>query len=148
MGYMAPECLMKGNASKESDVYSFGVVALEICCGRKSVEPKAKENQIKLVEWVWTLYGVGKLLEAADPRLCADFDEKQIERLMIVGLWCAHPDCNIRPAIRQAVNVLNYEASLPVLPSNMPVPMYYAPPENTYAFSLQASYTVTISERG
>ena len=148
MGYMAPECLMKGNASKESDVYSFGVVALEICCGRKSVEPKAKENQIKLVEWVWALYGVGKLLEAADPRLSADFDEKQMERLMIVGLWCAHPDCNLRPAIRQAVNGLSYQASLPILPSNMTVPMYYAPRANTHAFSLHASCTATISERG
>ena len=49
---------------------------------------------------------------------------------------------------RQAVNVLNYEASLPVLPSNMPGPMYYAPRANTYAFSLQACYTATISERG
>ncbi|KAJ9705554.1 hypothetical protein PVL29_003554 [Vitis rotundifolia] len=148
MGYMAPECLMTGNASKESDVYSFGVVALEICCGRKSVEPKAKENQIRLVKWVWALYGVGKLLEAADPRLSTDFDEKQVECLMIVGLWCAHPDCSLRPTIRQAINVLNSEASLPVLPSNMPVPVYYASPANTSSFSLEASCTATISLRG
>lgn len=30
VGYMAPECVMNGKASKESDVYSFGIVALEI----------------------------------------------------------------------------------------------------------------------
>ncbi|RVW75771.1 L-type lectin-domain containing receptor kinase IX.1 [Vitis vinifera] len=82
-----------GKASKESDVYSFGIVVLEICCGRRAVETKAEENQIRLVEWVWDLYGVGKLLEAADPRLSADYDDQQMERLMIVGLWCAHPDC-------------------------------------------------------
>ncbi|RVW62863.1 L-type lectin-domain containing receptor kinase IX.1 [Vitis vinifera] len=64
MGYMAPECFMTGKASKESDMYSFGIVALEICCGRRAVETKAEENQIRLVEWVWDLYGVGKLLEA------------------------------------------------------------------------------------
>ncbi|KAJ0011000.1 hypothetical protein Pint_33482 [Pistacia integerrima] len=29
MGYMAPECVTTGKASKESDVYSFGIVALE-----------------------------------------------------------------------------------------------------------------------
>ncbi|RVX10185.1 L-type lectin-domain containing receptor kinase IX.1 [Vitis vinifera] len=52
MGYMAPECLMTGKASKETDVYSFGIVALEICCGRRPVEPKAKEKQVRLVEWV------------------------------------------------------------------------------------------------
>ncbi|RVX10272.1 L-type lectin-domain containing receptor kinase IX.1 [Vitis vinifera] len=124
MGYMAPECLLTGKASKETDVYSFGIVALEICCGRRPVEPKAKKEQIRLVEWVWDLYGVGKLVDATDPRLSDDFDEEQMERLMIVGLWCAHPDCNLRPSIRQAINVLNSEASLPLLPLKMPVPMY------------------------
>ncbi|KAL6313123.1 hypothetical protein AAG906_021654 [Vitis piasezkii] len=94
----------------------------------RPVEPKAKEKQIRLVEWVWDLYGVGKLVDAADPRLSDDFDEEQMERLMIVGLWCAHPDCNLRPSIRQAINVLNSEASLPLLPLKMPVPMYYSPP--------------------
>ncbi|KAJ9705320.1 hypothetical protein PVL29_003385 [Vitis rotundifolia] len=128
MGYMAPKCLMTGKASKETDVYSFGIVALEICCGRRPVEPKAKEKQVRLVEWVWDLYEVGKLLDAADPRLSDDFDEEQMERLMIVGLWCAHPDCDLRPSIRQAINVLNSEASLRLLPLKMPVPMYYSPP--------------------
>ncbi|CBI35414.3 unnamed protein product, partial [Vitis vinifera] len=121
MGYMAPECFVTGKASKESDVYSFGI--------------------IRLVEWVWDLYGVGKLLEAADPRLSADYDEQQMERLMIVGLWCAHPDCNARPSMRQAISVLNSEALLPLLPIKMPVPMYYAPP------ALQTSYSTSVSER-
>nr|CAN64986.1 hypothetical protein VITISV_035640 [Vitis vinifera] len=141
MGYMAPECFVTGKASKESDVYSFGIVALEICCGRRAVEAKVEENQIRLVEWVWDLYGVGKLLEAADPRLSADYDEQQMERLMIVGLWCAHPDCNARPSMRQAISVLNSEALLPLLPIKMPVPMYYAPP------ALQTSYSTSVSER-
>ena len=52
MGYMDPECLLTGKASKETDVYSFGIVALEIYCGRRPVEPKAKEKQVRLVEWV------------------------------------------------------------------------------------------------
>ncbi|KAJ9705536.1 hypothetical protein PVL29_003538 [Vitis rotundifolia] len=140
IGYMAPECFVTGKASKESDVYSFGLVALEICCGRRAVETKAEENQIRLVEWVWDLYGVGKLLEAADPRLSADYDDQQMERLMIVGLWCAHPDCNARPSIREAISVLNSEALLPLLPIKMPVPMYYAP-------ALQTSYSTSLSER-
>ena len=105
------------------------------------MEPKVEENQIRLVEWVWDLYGVGKLLEAADPRLSADYDEQQMERLMIVGLWCAHPDCNARPSMRQAISVLNSEALLPLLPIKMPVPMYYAPP------ALQTSYSTSVSER-
>ncbi|KAF3634366.1 L-type lectin-domain containing receptor kinase IX.2 [Capsicum annuum] len=56
-----------------------------------------------------------------------DFEQEQVERLMITGLWCAHPESNLRPSIRQAIHVLNFEASLPNLPMKMPVPVYYSP---------------------
>ncbi|KAK9166214.1 hypothetical protein Scep_001405 [Stephania cephalantha] len=128
MGYLAPECVTIGKASKESDVYSFGVVALEIACGRKPIEPKSEASKVRLVEWVWDLYGRGRLLDAADERLHTDFDEKQMEYLMIVGLWCVHPDYKFRPSIRQVIQVLGFEAPLPSVPGKMPVPMYYAPP--------------------
>ncbi|KAL2477418.1 L-type lectin-domain containing receptor kinase IX.1 [Forsythia ovata] len=128
MGYMVPECVTTGKASKESDVYSFGIVALEIACGRRPIDAKARGNRIRMVEWVWDLYGTGKLLEAADPKLCTDYDEQEIERLMIVGLWCAHPDYNFRPSINEVIHVLNFEAQLPLLQSKLPVPIYSAPP--------------------
>ncbi|KAL8264585.1 hypothetical protein R6Q59_022715 [Mikania micrantha] len=128
LGYMAPECVVTGRASKESDVFSFGVVALEIACGRKCIEFKVQEKQIRLVEWVWELYGTGTLLEAVDPRLGLDFDEEEIKCLMITGLWCVHPDSELRPPMRQVVQALNFEASLPVLPSKMPVASYLTPP--------------------
>ena len=38
LGYFTPECVMTGNANEGSGVYSFGVVALEISCGRRSIE--------------------------------------------------------------------------------------------------------------
>jgi serine/threonine protein kinase len=139
MGYMAPECVTTGKASKESDVYSFGIVALEIACGRKPISPKAPEDQVVMVDWVWELYGIGKVLEAADPRLGGDFDEKQMERLMIVGLWCAHPDRNLRPSIRQTIHVLNFEAPLPLLPSNIPGPPRLTSAMNRLAMSLSMS---------
>ncbi|CAD6229609.1 unnamed protein product [Miscanthus lutarioriparius] len=87
-----------GKASRESDVYSFGVVALEIACGRRPAELNEEPSKARLVPWVWELYGKNALLEAADWRLKGQFDEKQMERLMIVGLWCAHPDYAHRQA--------------------------------------------------
>ncbi|KAF7843040.1 L-type lectin-domain containing receptor kinase IX.1-like [Senna tora] len=126
-GYMAPECPIISKATKESDVYSFGVVALELSCGRKPIVLGASEEQVVMVEWVWELYGLEKLLEAADPRLCGDFKEQELERLMIVGLWCAHPDYVLRPTIRQAINVLSFEASVPSLPPKMPTFTYDTP---------------------
>ncbi|EHA8589054.1 L-type lectin-domain containing receptor kinase IX.1 [Cocos nucifera] len=139
MGYLAPECVTTGKASKESDVYSFGVVALEIASGRRPVEPREKLSKVRLVEWVWELYGRRMILEAADERLAGEFDEQQIERLMIVGLWCAHPDYNLRPSIRQVISVLNFEAPPPDLPPKMPVPMYYAPPMDMCRFTFTSS---------
>ncbi|PIN10972.1 Non-specific serine/threonine protein kinase [Handroanthus impetiginosus] len=124
LGYLAPEYVSTGTASKESDVYSFGVVALEIATGRKSVDKQLEKG---LVEWVWDLYGNGQLISAADERMQMDFEPKQVECLMIVGLWCAHPDRTLRPSIRQANRVLGFEADLPQLPTKMPIAMYYAP---------------------
>ena len=116
---MAPECTITGKASKESDVFSFGIVALEIACGRKAVDHSVEENQTTLLHWIWELHGRGVLLEGADPTLGTEFDEQQMEQLMIVDLWCAHPDSASQPSNRQAIHVLYSEARLPNLPPKM-----------------------------
>ncbi|XP_043714860.1 L-type lectin-domain containing receptor kinase IX.1-like [Telopea speciosissima] len=116
MGYMAPEYVFTGKASKESDVHSFGIVLLEIACGRKAIEKTADPSEVCLVEWVWNLYGSRKHLEAAEPSLCMDSNKQQLECLIVVGLWCSQPDHNLRPSIGQAINVLKFDAPLPILP--------------------------------
>ncbi|KAL7199694.1 hypothetical protein ACSBR2_021903 [Camellia fascicularis] len=146
-GYMAPEYLFTGKASKESDVYSFGIVALEIACGRKPFDWKVPESQTILVEWVWDLYATNRLLEAVDPKIYIDFVREEMECLMIVGLWCAHPDHNLRPSIRQAIHVLNFEAPLPILPTKMPVPTYVTPPVSTTSSSVSRNF-ITFSNTG
>jgi serine/threonine protein kinase len=129
LGYMAPEYISTGKASKESDVYSFGVVALEITTGRKAVEVMSDiDGEKGLIEWVWDHYGRGELFVAMDGNLLKNFDEKQVECLMIVGLWSAHPDVNLRPSIKQVTKVLNFEAALPNLPPKKPIATYHAPP--------------------
>ncbi|XAR53002.1 Non-specific serine/threonine protein kinase [Bertholletia excelsa] len=120
MGYMAPEYCITGKASKESDMFSFGVVALEIACGRKPINHNLAENSRVMVEWVWELCRKGKLLDAADPKLSGEFIQEEMERLMIVGLWCAHPNSKLRPSIGQVIQIINFEASLPVLSLEMP----------------------------
>ncbi|KAI3671748.1 hypothetical protein L1987_87128 [Smallanthus sonchifolius] len=96
-------------------------------CGRKAIDYKAQEKQVRLLEWVWELYGNGALLEAIDPNLGLEFEEEEIRRLIIVGLSCAHPDSEHRPSMREAIKVLNSEASMPSLPSKMPVASYLTP---------------------
>ncbi|XP_008793992.2 L-type lectin-domain containing receptor kinase IX.1-like [Phoenix dactylifera] len=125
-GYMAPEYAFTGKACKESDVYSFGVVILEIACGRKPIA--VKYGEVNLVEWVWELYGKGMHLNAADERFKMKFDKLQMECLLIVGLWCTQLDYELRPSIRQAINVLKFDAPLPILSPNMPLPVFLRPP--------------------
>ncbi|KAH7517657.1 hypothetical protein FEM48_Zijuj09G0087800 [Ziziphus jujuba var. spinosa] len=105
------------------------------------------DHQNGLVEWVWKLYGMEKVLEAADPRLCGEFDEQQMERVMIVGLWCAHPDHNLRPSIKQAIHVLEFEAPFPALPLEMPLPTYLPPsaPRSNYGSTSTSDHTQTES---
>ncbi|XP_023760120.1 L-type lectin-domain containing receptor kinase IX.1 [Lactuca sativa] len=125
LGYICPEYVTTGKASKESDVYSFGVVALEIACGRKATDKVDPSSYLGLVQWVWGLFEKGELLSYVDTTLNKEFDMTEVERLMMVGLWCSHPDRSMRPSIRQAIHVLKFEATVPKLPLKMPIPLYY-----------------------
>ncbi|PRQ58262.1 putative protein kinase RLK-Pelle-L-LEC family [Rosa chinensis] len=112
-GYMPPSKFFKGRASKESDMFSFGVVALEIACSRQAYHDG--EYHIPLFEWVWRLYLAGNLLDVADERLGMEFDPSEMQRLLIVGLFCTHPNNKERPRAGQVMKVLQLEAPLPQL---------------------------------
>ncbi|KAH7833237.1 hypothetical protein Vadar_004330 [Vaccinium darrowii] len=106
-------------------VVSSGVL---VASGRRAIFHEGEEDETRsLVEWVWDLYGREKLLEAADLSLGEDFYKHELERLLVLGLWCAHPNSKLRPSIREAIQVLNFEAPSPCLPSAMPVAMYVTP---------------------
>ncbi|PWA96170.1 legume lectin, alpha chain, conserved site [Artemisia annua] len=141
LGYMSPEYVTTGKASKESDVYSFGVVALEIACGRKAMDRVDPNSDLGLVHWVWDLLGKDELLSSVDSMLNNVYDKKEAECLMRVGLWCAHPDSRLRPSISQAIKVLKFEAALPNLPMKILVPMYNATPDVLEASSASGTMT-------
>ncbi|KAI9110458.1 hypothetical protein K1719_018618 [Acacia pycnantha] len=77
----------------------------ELCVVHRD-KSNADEEQVLLVDWMWELRKRKSVLEAADERLCGDFNEQEMLRLMMVGLWCVHPDSILRPPIRQVVRVL------------------------------------------
>lgn len=130
-GYVDPQCLITGKASAESDVYSFGVVLLEVACGTRPVSTPAdkKCKVFRLSECVWDLYGQRTILDAADERLDGLYDEEEVRRVLVVGLWCVHPDPTARPSIRTAMSTLKSKdgKQLPLLPAKMPVATYAAP---------------------
>ncbi|KAJ9184566.1 hypothetical protein P3X46_004280 [Hevea brasiliensis] len=113
-GYVAPEFRREGRATTHSDMYSFGVVALEIACGKMNYRNNDPQN---LIKEVWTLYKAEKILDAADKKLKKEFDPKEMECLMIVGLLCTNPADNGRPSAGRVMQYLNSpELPLPELP--------------------------------
>ncbi|KAE8733524.1 putative L-type lectin-domain containing receptor kinase S.7 [Hibiscus syriacus] len=123
MGYLAPEYLQYGKATEKTDVFSYGVVILEVACGRRPIEREGglnSQKMVNLVDWVWGLFGEGRIIEAADKRLNGDFKEEEMRKLLLVGLSCAHPDSAERPSIRRVLQILNNEADPTVVPKMKP----------------------------
>lgn len=59
-----------------------------------------------------------------------EFDAREMESVLVAGLWCTQGDWNTRPSIRQVLAVLRFELPLPCLlpvPERAPV-VAYTPP--------------------
>ncbi|KAL6574001.1 L-type lectin-domain containing receptor kinase VII.1 [Orobanche hederae] len=106
VGYLAPEFVRSGRASTQTDVFGYGALVLEVVCGRRPVE----QGKPPLVEWLWDVMRKGELLSAVDPRLRRDrvegMVEVEVEKVLHLGLLCAHPDPKVRPTMRQVVKLL------------------------------------------
>ncbi|CAM0958086.1 unnamed protein product [Alopecurus aequalis] len=118
MGYLAPEYMLTGRATDATDVFSFGALVLEVACGRRPIGTEGRCNN--LVEWVWSLHGEGRVLDAVDPRLGGEYDEGEMRRVLLVGLACSSPEPALRPGMRRVVQILSGEADPPFVPATRP----------------------------
>ncbi|KAE7995700.1 hypothetical protein FH972_000471 [Carpinus fangiana] len=93
-----------GRASAQTDVFEFGILILEVMCGRRPIE----EGKPPLVDWAWLLMVQGQLMNALDERLKGrgEFDKKEVERVLHLGLLCSYPDPSSWPTLRQVIKVL------------------------------------------
>ncbi|WRX22927.1 Protein kinase domain - like 10 [Theobroma cacao] len=120
-GYMAPETFLISRATVETDVYSFGVLVLEVVCGRKPGNQSEKNNyNNSIVNWLWEFYRKGRITDAADSRMDGNFDEKEVECALILGLACCHPNPHYRPSMKTVLQVLTGEADPPEVPQERP----------------------------
>ncbi|KAL3620024.1 hypothetical protein CASFOL_034936 [Castilleja foliolosa] len=105
-GYMSPEYVDSGEATAMADVYSFGVVVLEVVTGRVSVD--FRQREVLLVKSVKKFEAQKRAYkELVDWRLDGEYDEREMVRLVKLGLACTRSDPELRPSMRQIVSVMD-----------------------------------------
>ncbi|KAI6705485.1 hypothetical protein NL676_008447, partial [Syzygium grande] len=115
-GYLAPEHTRTGKATRNTDVYAFGAFLLEVACGRRPIELR-EEEEVILVDWVFSCWDGGAILEARDPKLGAELVEEEMELVLKLGLMCSHSDPLMRPSMRQVLQYLKGDLPMPELSS-------------------------------
>ena len=116
VGYLAPELTRTGKATSSTDVFSFGAFMLETACGRRPVQLEGG----MLVDWVLEYWKRGVILLASDPRLEGNYIAEEMELVLKLGLLCSNPMPAARPSMRQVMQYLDGDATLPEIPHNFP----------------------------
>ncbi|XP_010048167.2 L-type lectin-domain containing receptor kinase IV.1 [Eucalyptus grandis] len=116
LGYMAPENTRTARATTSTDVYAFGAFLLEVACRRRTIEVQ-EEDDVILVEWVFSCWDKGDILEARDPNLGTDFVAKEVELVLQLGLLCSQSHPTVRSRMRQVVQYLEGDLALEELSS-------------------------------
>ncbi|XP_031256702.1 L-type lectin-domain containing receptor kinase IV.4-like [Pistacia vera] len=116
-GYLAPELIRTGKATTSTDVFVFGVFMLEVACGRRPIEQQGY-GVVYLVECVINCWKRGAIINASDPRLEGIYAEEQMELVLKLGLFCSHSNPAARPNMRQLMQYLDGDATLPDISPN------------------------------
>ncbi|KAL1548382.1 receptor like protein kinase S.2-like [Salvia divinorum] len=105
-GYLSPEYVDSGEATTMADVYSFGVVLLEIVTGRMAVD--FRQRDVLLVKRVHEFEAQKRAYrDLVDWRLDGEYEDRELVRVVKLGLACTRSDPEQRPSMRQIVSILD-----------------------------------------
>ncbi|MFQ6632047.1 hypothetical protein Gotur_009885, partial [Gossypium turneri] len=117
LGYMAPEHTRTGKATPSTDVFAFGAFLLEVACGRRPIEAKSPTEDVILVDWVYSCWSNGDIMEAKDPTLGSGYEAEEVELVLKLGLLCSHSEPEARPTMRQVLQFLEGDVPFPEMSS-------------------------------
>lgn len=103
-------------ATTATDIFAFGVLLLEVACGRRPIQIQNEGGERGLLlDWVFEFWSDGNILDAKDPNLGPECDQREVEMILKLGLLCSHSNPQARPSMRQVLNYLSGDAVLPDL---------------------------------
>ncbi|XP_044328621.1 L-type lectin-domain containing receptor kinase VIII.2 [Triticum aestivum] len=93
----------------------------KIATVNEEINLHGRGSPAELVDWVWTLHGESRLLEAVDPAARVDdFNFAQATKLLLIALSCTYPDPAARLTIYEVRMILSDQAPLPEVPPSKP----------------------------
>ncbi|XP_073276970.1 receptor like protein kinase S.2 isoform X1 [Primulina huaijiensis] len=105
-GYMSPEYMDSGEATTMADVYSFGIVLLEVISGKMAVDFRRRD--VLLADRVHQFEARKRpYRDFVDWKLDAQYNERELVRLMKLGIACTSSNPEFRPSMRQIVSILD-----------------------------------------
>lgn len=95
-----------------------GIRARSIICCRRSVNWGLVEEEAVLEEWVYRCFESGEVrkLLVGDEDI-EEVEEKQLERMVRVGLWCILDEPALRPSMKKVLLMLEGTVEIPIPPS-------------------------------
>ncbi|KAH9289578.1 hypothetical protein KI387_033695, partial [Taxus chinensis] len=84
----------------------------------KTMELDAPENEILLSDWVYECLKKGALNKLVEQQQAEGItiESRQLERMVLVGLWCVQEDPILRPSMKRVVHMLEGVVDLTVPP--------------------------------
>nr|BAJ98781.1 predicted protein [Hordeum vulgare subsp. vulgare] len=110
-GYVDPVYHQCYKLTDKSDVYSFGVVLVELISSKPAVDMNRSHSEINLANMALNRIQNHEVVQLVDPELGYDTDpetKRTIDRVAEVAFQCLQMEREMRPSIKEVVEILTY----------------------------------------